>query len=231
MGKVFIIELAEEQRCAMAEALYGFDVQLCGDLQEFEPEMKPEVIILGLHSMDELVFLQELGTDRPGVVVCTSYASQQMSAHLYKYCDHILYTPCNLSQLRDHVADLMAGHFPVLSAPEEDPAMQLVRQLLKRPARDGYKYLIAALRLYSADPMQPVTKELYPAIAKEFGSTSACVEKAIRVAIKQAYLERNDAVWRRYFPTDRNGQVICPSNKAFFSIAVAHIQSKSRKRA
>ena len=228
MGKVIIIEPAEEQRCAMAEALAGFDVQVCADLREFTQESQPAVLVLGLHSMEELIFLQELGEDRPGVVVCTAYCNEQMARHLQKYCDHILYAPYNLSLLHDHVADLLDGHGRNLPLCE-DAASQIVRQLLKRPARDGYRYLIAALRLYSVDTMPAVTKEIYPAVAKEFGSTAACVEKAIRTAIDQAYDERDDAIWRRYFPKDRSGQVICPGNKAFFALLARHIQDNKRR--
>ena len=233
MGKVLIVEPSEEQWEAIATALGdAHALQFCSDTHAARTALadsQPDVLVLGLYDMDGLAFLQELGEDRPHVLVYTAFQGEHMANHLEKLSDYVMYTPCNLLQLADHVNEML--HWDAQTAFCDDPALEFVRQLLHRPARSGYAYLICAIQLYAQDTRQAVTKELYPAVAKRFGSNGACVEKAIRTAIDQAYDERDDAIWRRYFPTDRTGQVIRPSNKAFFSIAVAHIQSKSRKRA
>lgn len=57
----------------------------------------------------------------------------------------------------------------------------------------GYNYIIYALELISLDPeiLHHITKELYPEVAKHFGSTPARVERAIRTAIKIVWLYGN----------------------------------------
>ena len=233
MGKVFVVEPSEEQCEAIAEVLGSVhELRFCRDVHSARAalaEFGPDVLVLDLCDMDGLIFLEELGEDRPRVLVYTAFQAEHMARHLQKISDCLMYAPCNLAQLAQQVDDLL--QLDELDPLDNDPALDIVRQLLQRPGRSGYRYLIYAIRLFSRDTHQAVTKELYPAVAKACGSNTACVEKAIRTAIDQAYKERDDTVWRRYFPVGRNGQVIRPTNKAFFSIAVAHIQSKSRKRA
>ena len=57
----------------------------------------------------------------------------------------------------------------------------------------GYNYIIYALELISVNPeiLHHITKELYPEIAKYFGSTPARVERAIRTAIQITWLYGN----------------------------------------
>ena len=57
----------------------------------------------------------------------------------------------------------------------------------------GYNYIIYSLELISVNPeiLHHITKELYPEIAKHFGSTPARVERAIRTAIQITWLYGN----------------------------------------
>lgn len=48
----------------------------------------------------------------------------------------------------------------------------------------GTRYLMTALELY--EPGMQMTKELYPAIAKQHGTTACRVERSIRHAIAEA---------------------------------------------
>jgi len=235
MGKVLIVETSEEQSTSIADALGNVHtVQISCNAQsarDILTDFTPDVLVLGLQDMDGLLFLQELGEDRPRVLVYTPCCSEHMVQHLQKLCDCLMYTPCNLSQLVDRVSDMIRDKQNEIIIGDNDPVLIIMRQLLQRPARYGYQYLISAVRLYARNPMQAITKEIYPAVAKEYGTTGQCVEKAIRSAIAQAYAERDEAVWRRYFSKDRNGNVIRPTNKAFLAYTVRHIQAKSRQRA
>lgn len=65
---------------------------------------------------------------------------------------------------------------------------KLERKLLLLGIRDnlsGAYYLRAAVLLWR--PGIAITKELYPAVAKEFGSTASRVERAIRHAIESGW--------------------------------------------
>ena len=76
---------------------------------------------------------------------------------------------------------------------EEETAVML--HLLAIPANvKGYQYLREAvlLSLRSKSSEQLITKEIYPTVARRFGTTPLCVERAIRHAIESAW-NRGDA--------------------------------------
>ena len=81
----------------------------------------------------------------------------------------------------------------------------------------GYAYLREAVLLMVENPMQSITKELYPGVARQFGCTSSQVERSIRNAIQQAWEKRSDEVWSTVFQTDNTGTIPRPSNAAFVS--------------
>lgn len=81
-----------------------------------------------------------------------------------------------------------------------------------QPSRIGFEQLHLAIVLYIQDPTQILSKELYPAIAKQFGSSSKNIERSIRAAISTAWENRNIDTWQ-VFP-DYNAP---PSNKLFIS--------------
>ena len=57
----------------------------------------------------------------------------------------------------------------------------------------GYNYIMYSLELIMENPeiLHHITKELYPEVAKRFGSTPARVERAIRTAIQITWLYGN----------------------------------------
>lgn len=81
---------------------------------------------------------------------------------------------------------------------------------------EGYQQLATAISLFSRNPRQYLTKELYPAVAKKCGSKDLrSVERSIRHAVHSAWLQRDPAIWSKYFPTGPKGKIPCPSNKVF----------------
>lgn len=89
----------------------------------------------------------------------------------------------------------------------------------------GWAYLCDAIITFRADNRQSITKELYPAVAQHFwqGIKSWQVEKAIRSAIRKAWEQRNDAVWKRYFRVTNSGTIERPTNTEFISRIAATI--------
>lgn len=57
----------------------------------------------------------------------------------------------------------------------------------------GYDYILYSLELISQNPgiLHHITKELYPEVAKHFGTKPARVERAIRTAIQITWLYGN----------------------------------------
>ena len=81
------------------------------------------------------------------------------------------------------------------------------------------------------DPTLQVTKEVYPAIAKEYGTSNLAVEKAIRAVIEVAWENRNDSLWRQYFPLAPTGQIPRPTAGQFLTRLADAVGSVVRKQA
>ena len=83
---------------------------------------------------------------------------------------------------------------------------------------DGYRQLRAGIPIFAANPTLRLSKELYPAIAKQLDIPDArSVEHSIRKAIEAAWHRRNPVVWAKYFPPGPDGNIHCPTNKTFIS--------------
>ena len=81
----------------------------------------------------------------------------------------------------------------------------------------GYSCVREGILLTIQNPDQRITKELYPAVAAICGGNALRVERAIRSAIESAWMNRDDRVWRMYFPPDATGQIPRPTNSEFIS--------------
>lgn len=82
------------------------------------------------------------------------------------------------------------------------------------PRHTGYKMLIAAILLYIQNTSQSVTKELYPALAKQSQVySSASIERSMRYAISEAWAHGPHRAWQQYFPQ----QTKAPSNSLFIA--------------
>lgn len=97
----------------------------------------------------------------------------------------------------------------------QDQIRQTLRSLGFAPHHTGYKLLVAAILLYMQDNTMSITKELYPALAKQFQLYSAVsVERSMRYAISKAWVHRSQCEWSNLFPQ----QIKAPSNMVFISI-------------
>lgn len=82
------------------------------------------------------------------------------------------------------------------------------------PHHTGYKMLITAILLYVQNTNQSITKELYPALAKQSRLySSASIERSMRYAISEAWARGPQRAWQQYFPQ----QVKAPSNSLFIA--------------
>ena len=99
-----------------------------------------------------------------------------------------------------------------------------VYEVLKRIgvpfANKGYDYLKRAVLLTSDDVsyLRSITTKLYPAIAKEFGTTSSRVERAIRHAIEIAWDRGNLDTLNSFFGYTVNTCKGKPTNSEFIAL-------------
>ena len=82
----------------------------------------------------------------------------------------------------------------------------------------GYEYLVYGIVYLYQHPEAAMSLEVYPAVAKKFGSTPVDVEIAMRRVIMKAWRIQNDK-WLSYFPTRRK-----PKNIEFFNFMVQYLR-------
>ena len=83
----------------------------------------------------------------------------------------------------------------------------------------GHSRLVAAIciAIRNPDSLNAITKELYPAVAKEFQDTPSRVERAIRHAIENAWDRCDYDVLRHYFGNTVSPTKGKPTNSEFIA--------------
>ena len=108
-----------------------------------------------------------------------------------------------------------------MQATIQDQIRYTLRNLGFAPHHAGYKLLITAILLYMQDMTMSITKEIYPALVKQFRLYSAVsIEHSMRYAISEAWTHGPQEAWNQYFPQ----QMKAPSNMAFISMLAEHLR-------
>lgn len=226
LPKLLIADDGDEFRQALAEALsQGYIVRTCRSgkqalelLRSFRPDIM--VTDLMLSELDGLTMLQ-MAVDagiRPKVLVTSSHFSPYVQAALERLqVDYTMRKPCSIQAVVCRLADFAAELAP-LPPSSFDPEDLIANALLHMgfgAHLDGFRYLLTAIPLYSHDPNQAITKELYTAIAEAHNKDPRQVERSIRSAIDSAWKRRSDRIWAEYFTPGPDGSVPRPSNGRF----------------
>jgi len=97
----------------------------------------------------------------------------------------------------------------------------------------GYHYLREAIIMSVNDPdiINSVTKQLYPAVAKSFSTTSSRVERAIRHAIEVAWDRGDVDVLNSYFGYTIHNTKGKPTNSEFIAMISDRLRLKLRQQA
>ena len=215
-----VADASEEFCLALADLLReNFQVRVCmhGDaawqmLREYQPNIL--VLDLMLPGLDGLSLLQMAAAAQcmPKTLVTTCLINDYVTAWAEKLkVKYIMVKPCHAETVAMRVGDL-ARETPLVPPDPRDCVLRILMELGIPVKRKGFACLWEAVLLMSRDMSQQLTKELYPAVAKVFSTSSQQVERAIRSAIEIAWENRNKALWACYFPADANGDVAKPTN-------------------
>lgn len=241
MRKVLIADASEQWRELLENTMAAFcQVRSCSDgLQALAllEEFCPDVLVMDpmLPEVDGLRILRGLKERQGGlrVLVTSRYLSDFMMAAL-ESCrvDEVMMKPCAASDVADRVGDLLAME-EARAVRYRDPYDHITEMLVELSVPGGSRDLrllrSGVLRLME-DPGQQLTKELYPAVAREFCTNGVNMEKAMRTAVVRAWNRRRDNVWRAYFPPAPNGQIPKPTAGQFLA-RLADIAHCARRRA
>jgi len=97
----------------------------------------------------------------------------------------------------------------------------------------GYQYLRCAIMMVVRDHkiIGEVTKTLYPSVAKQFGTTSSRVERAIRHAIEVAWDRGDVDMLNSFFGYTVQNNKGKPTNSEFIAMIADNLRLKMRSLA
>ncbi len=223
---------------------------------ELVKEKRPDVLILDIimPHLDGLGVLEKLSEDaseyRPKIVVLSAVGQDKITKNAIDLgADYYMVKPFDfnifLSRLRQ-VSDMVFTYEDnsetaekvyvdggELREKERDLETRITKiiQEIGVPAHiKGYAYLREAITIVveDMDYLGAVTKELYPAVANKFGTTSSRVERAIRHAIEVAWnrgkVETLDKIFG-YTINDNKGK---PTNSEFIALIADKLRLESQ---
>ena len=96
----------------------------------------------------------------------------------------------------------------------------------------GYRYLKEAVVLVAQKPLfvDGITKNLYPAIAEHYGTTSARVERVVRHAIESGCTKGDTQALYYYFPHSISKDKLKPTNAEFIAVIGDVVKKRVSKR-
>ena len=210
------------------------------ELVRLAKETGADVIIMDvvLSGMDGLTVLEELARmeKRPRILMLSNYTRggvAEMAAE--RGADYFMTKPCSESALYQRVQQLTQMSVVTLEAPHRLSMESRVTAIIHEvgvPAHiKGYQYLREAIciAVNDMDVINAVTKVLYPAVAKKFGTTSSRVERAIRHAIEVAWDRGDLETLQKYFGYTVNSTKGKPTNSEFIAM-IADRLTLERKR-
>ncbi len=243
--RVIIADPNEEYRLLLADALNAEgDISVCGSVGDGQKalelirEQHPDVLLteIVLSGIDGLGLLERLGelpeSARPAAVILSGFSSEHVLATAAAMgAAYFVQKPCDISALAVRIRSI-AGKTKAAAAPsvlrmqpkQEQSLESIVTEIIHEigiPAHiKGYQYLREAiiLTINDMDIINAVTKVLYPAVAKKFGTTPSRVERAIRHAIEVAWDRGDIETLQKYFGYTVSNIKGKPTNSEFIAM-------------
>lgn len=228
MRKILIADSSEALCMALTDALQDtFQIRVCQDgvaalelLRVYEPDFF--VLDLLLPRLDGITLLQMAHQDGilPTTLATTFLMNEYVKDSIEKFhVGYMMVKPCDTKALILRIRD-MAERLETFTVQKADPRTHLGEMLMElgiSTKLKGFEYIRAASLNMCKDFSQSITKELYPAVAANFGASAAQVERSIRNAIETAWKKRNAQVWSRYFDNQTGKNAEKPTNAEFIT--------------
>ena len=224
--RILIADAGDDSRGLLAELLEEQpDMQVAGcaaDGQEaltLARQLRPDILLtdLVLPRLDGLSLLRNLAEDpeAPAALVVSGFFNERVVRECAELnVPYFLPKPCDPSSLLTYIRQVAAERgaepspapgiplAPAFRSPSLEEAVTDIIHEIGVPAHiKGYQYLREAiiLTVNDMDAINAVTKVLYPAVARKFGTTPSRVERAIRHAIEVAWDRGDLEVLQKYF--------------------------------
>ncbi len=195
-------------------------------------EEKPAVVLMDLFmpGLDAIGVIhaaaQELAADRPMYIVTASYTTPILEREVIGAgAAYFALSPYDKEEMVERIFSLNALRGRHFDSEPVSPGLRVqVTEILHQigvPAHiKGYHYLRDSIMMAIEDPevINAVTKQLYPSVAKRYGTTSSRVERAIRNAIEVAWDRGDVDVLNSYFGYTIHNTRGKPTNSEFIAM-------------
>ncbi len=244
--KVLVADNSAEmgQVCAATLRAYGMDViTIAKDGQEVLDSLQgevPEVVLMNafMTRIDAIGVLKAVRrmnlSSRPVMIVMSTDNNGAISAQVMEAgADYFFPMPFDHDLLAERINQLAGGEKELHAAPVKSlnapyDASQDVEIIVTKifhqigvPAHiKGYHYLREAIMMaiHNIDIINSITKQLYPSVAKKYGTTSSRVERAIRHAIEVAWDRGDVDILNSYFGYTIHNSRGKPTNSEFIAM-------------
>ncbi len=181
-----------------------------------------DLLLPGLDGLSLLRRLKSSGA-LPHALVLSAFYNDTVARSVSAVADIFLPKPCPAEELLRHIRECVFGGERSFFPGERSAVRRILLDACVMPHLDGFRYLRSALERTRANPamLRGVTKSLYRDVAKEFGTTPACVERSMRSAIERAWECMDAATRLRLFGPRSAGWDRAPSNVPFLTALTA----------
>lgn len=253
-ARVLVADGDSEFRNQLVQNLRRLDIDVVAeatDGQEAFSKMartKPNIVVsdIYLRKIDGVGLMQtakkQMPDELPSFIMLASFASR---THFEDCCEagaaYCMLKPVDFTVLADRIRRLAdkgrrRGTARVPSREETDLEAQVTKIIhqIGVPAHiKGYQYLRTAIimAINNTEVINSVTKILYPTVAKQYGTTSSRVERAIRHAIEVAWDRGDLDVLNSFFGYTVQNSRGKPTNSEFIAMIADNLRLKNKSLA
>lgn len=256
MGKVRVLVCDDNREFCelLREYVQGEeDLELAGsayngvEVLEQLQKVDPDVVVLDIimPHLDGIGVLERLNTmalpRRPKIIMLTAFGQESITQKVLELgADYYVLKPFPLEVLGNRIRQLVQGGSstpvvrpaPVSRDRNLDAEITAIIHEIGIPAHiKGYRYLREAIMMVvnKVELLGGITKELYPAIARNHQTTPSRVERAIRHAIEVAWSRGNIEMINSLFGHTVNRERGKPTNSEFIAMVADKLRMEGAR--
>ena len=249
--RVLVADSNSDFRNQCVQSLKRLDIEVVAEAADGQEAFakiartKPNVVISDLYlgKIDGVGIIRsakkQMPDDFPAFIMLASFTSQNLFEECCEagaaYC---MLKPIDFNALADRIKRLAdksrrRGGAKVPGREEGDLEAQVTKIIhqIGVPAHiKGYQYLRTAIimAINDTEVINSVTKVLYPTVAKQYGTTSSRVERAIRHAIEVAWDRGDLDVLNSFFGYTVQNSRGKPTNSEFIAMIADNLRLKNK---
>ena len=214
-----------------------FEIQTCCDgdrtldlIRTFQPEILVlDVMLPGVDGLSLLRGLRASGIGTKVIALSRVVHDYAVAQLMEQGVCCVLTKPCAMRLLFTHIRQLAfrIEHPDFTEWCVENEVDYILLSLGFRMGPNRYRCVAEGIMMRYETPDCSM-KQLYIDVARICGGNYSSVEKAIRNAIENAYLNGNPALWALYFSPDSKREKAYPSNEEFIARIVGCLVQKTR---